>query len=547
MGLRGTVRRISFCVLALILWGASVQAKSVKLQWNPVEGAASYEIQILTENGSAVVHKTEDPYWKGQLGPGAYTYQIRAIDEAKREGTWSEPKSLAVMPEAPHPKFPKDGEKIQTYAPSVSTELKWEPVPGASKYVVELQKDGGTPTRTEVDQAKLDLKNLSDGKYKWSVKAVVQPHGRTPASLRQKKWETKAGDQEEFRIIHKKLEAPRLVSPLRVEPPPEDGKIKLKWKEVEGAKSYEVQISKAKDKARRAPASELAGVKRFVTKDVSLTSRVSGDGSYAWGVRALASVDQNKVPEAVGPESYGEFQLDKNAVFKGDLGYVALSTMAAPYTYQIVSPSNGFSGSTSSFSTLVRASGEIWLAPQWALGVGADYSFFELNNQTFNRFAVELTGKYRIQLSSGLYGWSLSPKLGAEVRTYNQIVPTDLVSLGGSLSDNPLMVLGAVAGLDIRKQFSRNFSLGAKVGYFFPVKALSGAPGDAKFDPGTSYRNLGAGLQGMYWLSPSLGLGVGAYIESRSIGYTSSSSSGLQTVTTNGTYFFGSVVYRFWK
>lgn len=532
-------------------------AKNVKIEWSPIEGAIRYEIKIKNDSKLSLKKVTEQPLWKGDLDPGVYFYQIRGIDRAHRAGSWTEFKNLAVMPPSPKQNFPPDGAHLDLYDQKVKTVLKWDLVPGVNQYTIELKKNGVVFSRTPVEGNRLELSGLEAGKYAWSVMPVLTLDGRSPAFLagkesekpKQKRWEAKPSEENEFKVEYKRLEAPRLVEPRGPIAPSDEGRITLSWKAAEGAQAYEVQLLKTnKNIQDRTLASDLAKTKRFITEGHSMTSSVSQEGTYVWGVRALANLDENRVPQAIGPESVTQFDLDRNSIYKGDLGYIAFSTMFSPFTYSVVSPSKNFqtSSGVQSTATVFRFSGEYWFSRQWAVAGAVSLSTIEMNQQNFSMKSYELGLKYRAKLSSGKFGWSVSPKLGLELREYLELLPNSVTSSGSLQSINILMA-GAAAGLDVRRQFTESLGLGIKLGYFFPLSILGGPAAGSSFGSGVSYRNLSVGAQGLYWLSSNWGLGAGGYFELKSVGYQVPGSSQFDQVSMDAAYFFGSVIYRFWK
>jgi hypothetical protein len=532
--------------------GAEVHAKKVKIEWQKIEGSTLYEVQI-QKDGKQILNKTtDDPYWKGSLDPGIYSYQIRAIDEMQRPGDWTGARALVVAPPGPNMKFPVSGEKVSLYSPHAPVILKWEPVPGLKKYSVQLKRDGKTIYKSDVMENELTLRQLQSGQYTWQVNGVLQSSTRSPAALQGKKWETLSDNEESFTLEQKHLESPRQIEPLSTNSIPDDGKIRLRWKSVDGAEAYEVRLIKVQSRSlgrslSRSIASDLEKAKAYVTRDTSMVSRVPGSGTYLWGVRALAHIDEKThVPAATGPQSQTEFSLDRNAVFNDDLGYLALSTMLAPYSYKISSPTKGIEGSTQSSAVVLRLSGEIWYAKQWGISAAVDYASFQMLQQTFGRKSFELLSKYRTKFGTGKYGWSISPKLGAEMREYAEVIPGNIFQSPPQITITQMNVIGASLGLDIRKQFNEKLSMGAKFGYFYPLM-LSGAPSGSSLGGSASSRNLNFGLQGLYWLNQNVGLGVGGFFEMRSIGFTSPGVNGVEEIYMDGTYFFGSVVYRFLK
>ncbi len=547
-----------------------VFAKKVKIQWKEMEGAVDYEIQIQREGkkpfNKYITGPSPDSEWKGELEPGAYTYQIRGIDPAKRAGQWSEARNLAVMPQPLKLKFPVDGRHIELYHPNVPTVLRWERSPGIRGYRVDLRRDGKLISQTEVNDIHLELKKMPPGHYSWRVVSIVHsglrsgafPGGRTPASQQGKKWESEASREEDFRIEYRELAAPFLVGPVSSEPPPEDSRIKLSWKSVEGAELYEVHLLRlsargaSKGSSGRSPASDLQRVKRIVTSENSMTLRVPGEGRYVWGVRALANLEDPvvsnapKIALATGPESVAEFSLDRNAIFNEDLGYLAFSTMLALYQYKIKSPSTGGGGSIDSVASVFRLSGELWLLPQWGISTAVEYVPFSVQGKSFAREDFELLVKYRLKISSGQFGWSVSPKLGFEIRNYNKIVASNNQINSGLIGMDEFF-LGASLGIDVRKQFNDRFSLGAKIGYFVPLSILTGPPGGSTMSSVASYSNLSAGVQGLYWLNRNWAVALGGFYDFRAISFNLPGASGPEEIHMDAGYFFGSIIFRFWK
>jgi hypothetical protein len=268
---------------------------------------------------------------------------------------------------------------------------------------------------------------------------------------------------------------------------------------------------------------------------------VPNDGAYTWRVRALANIGDDKVPAAIGPESTSAFNLDKNATFFEGSGYVALSTMFAPYTYSTVSPSSR-NGNASSSSITGRASAEYWFRPQWGMAGAFELTQLQIAGQAFSRKGFELVTKYRVNFGDGKYSWSLSPKLGIEERDYFEIFPSR--SSIGTFSSS---VYGLQAGADLRKALTDRFSVGIKFAYFKPL--LLSSSGAKELTGDASNRNFSLGAQILYWPGRRWGLGAGAYIERRSISYLldkpAAGVTAAEQVFTDGTFFFGSLIYSF--
>ena len=531
------LRSIALLFTLLISAASIAAAKSIKLEWKEIKGAVHYEIRV-EKSGKVVAHKVQDgTAWKGDLDAGVYSWQIRAFDRTKRPGVWSDSHPIVVMVSAPELSSPKDGAESVLYNPQAGTIFRWKAVAGVSKYNFTIKSGQKTFFTKSISATELEVPALPAGQYTWTVQSVMEPGDRAPASFTSKHWESEADEKREITIAQRKLEAPMPVFPIGILALPADKKLRFKWKAVEGAHSYHVTVSRKAD--ARSPASTPSTTKTYQvdTNSVDIPMSVApATGDYEWRVSAVANEDSKVGSPSIGPESRAAFRLDQNAAFVDGSGYVAFSTMFAPYTYAVSSPVNNITGKVSSTATTARASGEYWFRPKWAVGFGFDDTMVGINGAVYSRMSVESQLKYRLQLSSGRYNWSVSPKAGAEARQYIMITST-------SASQN-VMALGPDFGFDLRKQFTDSWSVGIKVTYFFPV---SGAPAGSQMSGDSSYRNLSIGGQGLCWLNRRWGVGMGAFIDQRSISYTTPKSTLPETISMDGTYFFGSVVYSFGK
>ena len=545
------LRSLTFLFTLLTLFAPAAEAKSVKLEWKEIKGAVHYEIRV-EKSGKVVAHKVQDETaWKGELAAGVYSWQIRAFDRTKRPGIWSDSRPIVVMVSAPELSSPKDGAESVLYNPRAGTIFRWKAVAGASKYNFTIKsgaadiKSGAADVKSgqkifftqSISAAELEVPALPVGQYTWTVQSVMEPGERAPASFSSKHWESEVDEKRELSILQRKLEAPTPVFPIGILALPTDKKLRFKWKAVEGAHSYQVTVSRKAD--ARNPASTPSTTKTYQVDSNSVDIPMSvapATGDYEWRVSAVANEDSKVGLPSIGPESRAAFRLDQNAAFVDGSGYVAFSTMFAPYTYAVSSPLNNVTGKVSSTATTARASGEYWFRPKWAVGFGIEDTMVGINSAVYSRMSVESQIKYRLQLSSGRYNWSVSPKAGAESRQYIMIT-------SASASQN-VMALGPDFGFDLRKQFTESWSVGIKVSYFFPVM-LSGTPAGSQISGDSSYRNLSIGGQGLCWLNRRWGVGMGAFIDQRSISYTTPKSTLPETISMDGTYFFGSVVYSF--
>src|SRR4051812_43544153 len=100
-------------VLAVVFFVSTpVFAKDITIEWKTIKGALKYEFAV-ERNGAVYLHKiVDETKWSGDLPFGFYAYRLRAIDKLKRGGSWSEVRALVVMPAAPKPEYPKNGDRV---------------------------------------------------------------------------------------------------------------------------------------------------------------------------------------------------------------------------------------------------------------------------------------------------------------------------------------------------------------------------------------------------------------------------------------------------
>jgi len=165
-------------IMLLILFPASSFAESnvgrpFDIEWEMVEGASQYEIEI-TQNEKTVFKKvTSSPSWSGEIKPGSYSYRLRAFDSRKVPGPWSDFEQLNVSLSpvtllSPNPEIIKIFSKSET---DFEIELKWAPVSYAEDYRVFIQAGGENEIQeTKVKgEASLQVALPVGGRYQWWV------------------------------------------------------------------------------------------------------------------------------------------------------------------------------------------------------------------------------------------------------------------------------------------------------------------------------------------------------------------------------------------
>ncbi|MBY0370855.1 hypothetical protein K2X33_09230 [bacterium] len=167
-------------VFAFVLWGLMASAPSfaqqASLEWNPIEGAVAYEIEV-TRNGNSVIRKRLEAgktQWAGNLPYGIYSFRLRAIDWAGQEGEWSEAQPLLASPPAPVLTNPVD-KTLFPYDPKrPPILLAWKASPETRKYRVEIQR-GGNPVRSvDTEALSYAMTEKVPGEYAFRVKPLLE-------------------------------------------------------------------------------------------------------------------------------------------------------------------------------------------------------------------------------------------------------------------------------------------------------------------------------------------------------------------------------------
>ncbi|MGE4232607.1 MAG: hypothetical protein AB7F43_04685 [Bacteriovoracia bacterium] len=532
------MRKLKFLSIFLVVLiglqclSAHVFAKEVYIEWKATPGAILYQVSI--EKNGVLISKpiVKETQWKGDLPTGIYTYKLRSVDRLKRAGLWSNQKLLVVLPPNPTVKAPVDGSTFKMYSEHAKVSLRWEGE--TEKYKIEVFHNGQMFQSTTVKGKQLDVPYRGAGEYSWKISQIFEADGRAPASVRGKQWQTPMQNAGRFNVERSELAKVSPTYPIGPVAPNDDGKIKFRWGSVDGAEVYEVRVYPAG--ALRTPAMEKR-VRSFYSKDTSVDLKLPRDGRYVWDIRALANVDANRVPAAIGPKTSTYFELDPNASFSAGSGYVAFSLLLAPYEYKITSPKLQAEGAFNSTSITYRLSGEYWYHPHFGVSLAGEMSTIKVQGKSSNQMNLEAHWKYRKALSKDIYGWYFNPKIGFE---YREIPELGFDSTTSNLTFLKLRNFGPSLGIDIRKLVSRSFSFGLKLAYYLPVWISEGS-----LSNDASYRNLSLGVQGLYWATSRVGLGLGTFVDRRSISYKPSGQTSSQIVYMDGVYFFGSVIINF--
>ena len=536
-----------------------------KIQWEHLKTVTQYQVEISdsTDFTKPVYQKTTEGSfleWPDSLRPAKdrqVYYRIRGQVTAEDWTDWSQAAKVDLRVQVaeldkPAGVSPRGGQEMEVDPGKVEPlEFQWSAVDGADGYEIQISNAKSFTSLLEESKSRdpvFHMKHPSMGKTFWRIRArntFVQSEWAGPYAF------TRVPSPES--IV---LPAPVLIGPLGNVFQRDDDELDLRWEAVEGAKQYEVTVVRNPDTGTRLPAgaTEPQQAVRYRVDSTRATIQIPRDGRYTWQVRAsagvkpigaqqlpvefvnnggrmLASIEKSDEKSA---GSKAQFNLIRSPLDSKRPGYIALSSMLAPYEYRFSSDIQGGTASANSSALTFSLSSEYWMKPRWGVGAQWDSTSFNIGAQTFVRSSFQVVGKHRLPIDAE-HGWHLAPFAGIEGRQYFQITPAAFTQF---------WTYGMNAGFDLRKTLSESFSMNLKMQYFYPLM-LSGLASGSSLSSVASNRNLSAGLQGYYWLRPQIGIGVGAFLDWRSISYKTSGSSGSEKIYSDGSYFYTSLMYRF--
>ncbi len=151
--------------------------RNVEVEWEAVEGATKYEVQILRKEekkGKPLRFKTKDPSWSATIKPGDYLMSIRSFDDREVPGEWSPESELTVKLPGIIANFPEANATVQsTNAATQTLNFRWESVPGAVKYKFKARTGSGSWTvEKEMEKPAFETSVPVGGFVNWEVVAV---------------------------------------------------------------------------------------------------------------------------------------------------------------------------------------------------------------------------------------------------------------------------------------------------------------------------------------------------------------------------------------
>ncbi|WP_413558041.1 hypothetical protein [Bdellovibrio sp. HCB209] len=224
-------------LLSGVAAGAEPYRRLVNFEWEQIDGAKSYEIelkQMKKDEGAAKPKtfnfKVKESVWNGRLTPGKYMMKLRSRDYRGVPGEWSEPSEFNVGLDNVNMKSPAPKTKLaSTDDEKTDVEFKWDPVGGADTYTFELNSEDG---KVKINET------LKEPRFKTSIPVAANYSWKVTAQ-NDEGISSDATSVAEFTVMGKAIEAPSISKP-------ESEFVRdIKWSRPDHIKEYEVIVARA--------------------------------------------------------------------------------------------------------------------------------------------------------------------------------------------------------------------------------------------------------------------------------------------------------------
>lgn len=241
-------------------------AKKVVVEWEALEEAKGYEIEISQNSKILVAEKLKQTIWKGDLDFGAYAYRIRAVDKEGFAGQWSDYVPLVAMITAPKIVAPHLDETVPLFSRQQTTKVRWQSAgKGFSHQLTILRGTEKFLSETVSGQTRDYV--LPSGAYTILLKTQIPVPSELQA-LRNEPWYSEEAVVN-FQIENRKLQPPSFFSP--------SGQIlmsetlKMAWEKTDGADAYDLKL------LTQNPAAKVLLKKTYSQNEIEIPFDDSGD------------------------------------------------------------------------------------------------------------------------------------------------------------------------------------------------------------------------------------------------------------------------------
>lgn len=386
---------LSFLFIAFTAMADSSYRRLVNFEWEPIEGATSYDIEItqvsgaLNEKDNKFNFKLKTAEWNGKLTPGKYKMILRARDYRGVPGDWSEPSEFFVGLDPVKINTPTHQSKITAKDnKEQSVSFAWQPVGGASDYqitVLDSQDREIFKERTSKTTFKYDLEVAKS--YQFKVSAIA----------------TNGIESDGVSIAQFELWGPKLDAP-EIQKPDSAFVRELSWKNQDFTSLNEVALFKLNPENKKWE--KIQSVPDHTSTQLPFPSEWAG-GKYQIWVRAKSPLRANSefskmsfdVINGNRSPAAEYTALVRKSIERMSGWYGIASYLVTQIQYKGVNPENASSVAYQALGGTGRI-GAGWYLPEspWGfLGI-IDMSGFTINNKTNTFASAEGNAVYKMSM-----------------------------------------------------------------------------------------------------------------------------------------------------
>ena len=133
-------------MLLLSILLSQIFAREVDFAWEAFQNARAYQIQVASdiEFTDIILKKlTKKPKLSIELPYGQMYYRVRAINQKKKPGIWSEPGLVLVKPYSPETISPPTDSSYVLFKKALDIPFEWKEQKDHEKYVILIKKESG--------------------------------------------------------------------------------------------------------------------------------------------------------------------------------------------------------------------------------------------------------------------------------------------------------------------------------------------------------------------------------------------------------------------
>ena len=513
-------------VLTFILTMTSVAIASefrrgVSLEWDGIEGAAGYDVEFSpTPKGKPITISVKHAFWDGKLPVGNYTMRIRSKDRRKVPGNWSDSQPLQVGLENAKLIFPTTNYKLASNeSEKEKVEFKWQKVPGADDYLIEVtSRDEKIKITEETSHNEIKIKIPVAQEYTWKVQA------------RRGDIHSDATTMDEFFIQGKKLDKPIIIAPanrfVRT----------IEWQHPDFAENYDFSIQRWDGVAKKWD--KVTSTKEFKDTSVPFDPTWPG-GQYRISVRAKSNVrvdsdiSQKIFPVVNGDRSPAAEEIGalRESIDRTNGWFFTASYLVTGVSYKGKDYDSGISpnaelhdlfGGTGRFGVGYLNSESPW----GFLGI-IDLSGFNIGDHTYNFGSIELNGIRRTRIGSN---GELRQQFGLYYKELPVLVNLNWVNQSFEVST--IDAGGPHYGIEYWWALSQKLGFQLNAHGYYSVLTFK-TPNGGKINPDLTYQ---LGLLGSYKLGPKTTGLMGYAYRVDSISYESKTTNNQNKASIYGHY-----------